>query len=144
MISKRFLSKKGLDNEEVKVEESLLKAGFVALQEEIQEAAQAPTVEQSQTEIVDHPVKENVPTLEQELEIPFKAYSVLGIRAGQTPQGTDFLKVAVKSESGQNLVIARGAVIEELDEVEDGGSYLFHIENVNGYDTLIAFGGLAV
>lgn len=85
-------------------------------------------------------VNENSP---QE-EIQFKPFKILAFQDGETPGGKKFLKVAVENEIGNKMIlIARGDVIKQLDEVEKEQKCLFHIENVNGYDTLVHFGGLA-
>lgn len=114
-----------------------------------QPTEEAP-VETQTEEVPEQTVEENVHVeKEEETETPdlssnLRAYTVLGIKEDKTPQGTKFMKVAVQDEAGQRIIaIARGNVLDQLDEVEDGQTCLFHIENVNGYEILKDVGGLA-
>ncbi|MEQ2529165.1 RecT family recombinase [Bacillaceae bacterium CLA-AA-H227] len=77
-------------------------------------------------------------------EVSYKAYTVLGFKNGHTPGGKAFIKVAAEDEAGNKLVLlASGDTLEALDEVEENQKVLFHVENINGYDTVMKVGGLA-
>lgn len=114
--------------------------------EELKAQSTSEQVETQNEETTEQQLSENSPVEKEKTseEIPFKAYTVIAFRDGVTPQGTKFSKVAVQDETGKKLVAyARGEILEQLDEVQEGQSCLFHIESVNGYDNLIAVGALA-
>ena len=92
---------------------------------------------------VEQTTTETGETPSNEVTSSYQEFTVLGIKNGETPQGTQFSKVAVQDGTGRKLIAyARGEVIDLLDEVEEGMTYLFDIQNVNGYENLVAVGGL--
>jgi phage recombination protein Bet len=136
-------------NKEVSKQEEKVKA---EPQTEISEteAAAESTVESQKEETVEKTadetkLSETVETNSTDSEeVPYKPYNVLAFQSGKTPQGTPFLKVAAEDENKKKVVlIASGDISSQLDEVEKGQKCLFHVENINGYETLKAFGGLA-
>ncbi|NYV66487.1 recombinase RecT [Bacillus sp. Gen3] len=114
--------------------------------------AQKESVEPLNQESLELPLDEKVvindekETFQEDVDSKLQAWTVLMVKAGKSPQtGTPFAKVALENDQGEKTIaLARGEVLDLLDEVEESQPYLFELENVNGYVHIIKIAGLAV
>ncbi|MDP4087441.1 MAG: hypothetical protein Q8934_23025, partial [Bacillota bacterium] len=136
---------------EVKNEETVKQEG--SQETPVEQTKIEPTAEHVTTEAEPEPqkveAKQEIAVTEAEKEeetVPsFKEWKILAIREGKTPQGSDFAKVAVQDKAGNRVIaFAKDKALQQLDEVEEQQTYLMDIQNVNGYDFLVAVGELVV
>lgn len=114
--------------------------------------AQKETVEPLNQESLELPLDEKEvindekESSQEDVDSKLQAWTVLMVKAGKSPQtGTPFAKVALENDQGEKTIaLARGEVLDILDEVEESQPYLFELENVNGYVHIIKIAGLAV